>query len=86
MIEVGFPDYDVVAWYAVAAPSATPAPVVTRLNAALTKVLNSPDTHARLVAAGVTPSPSTPQELGARMSADVAKWRGVINHAGISLD
>ena len=81
--EAGVPGYDVTSWNALFAPAATPAPVVSRLSEAAREVLGLPEVRARLADLGIEASPETPDVLGARLRADVARWRGVIDRAGI---
>src|SRR5580700_4016373 len=63
-VEQGFADVVGDNWDAVLAPAGTPPAVIAKLNAALVSVLNDPDLRARLKDAGVTPSPSTPEQFG----------------------
>jgi tripartite-type tricarboxylate transporter receptor subunit TctC len=86
LAESGVAGYDATNWYAFFVPAATPAAVVATLNAELVKVLNSADVKARLSGAGMDPSPSTPQELGAFVREDTARWAGVVKAAGVRVD
>lgn len=73
--ESGLPGYVADNWYGIFAPAGTPAPVIARLNAELVKALNDPEVKARLIAAGQDPAPSTPEEMGAALRADIAIMR-----------
>lgn len=73
-------------WYAIFAPAGTPAPVIARLNRDIVKALNDPELKKNLIAAGQDPAPSTPQELGASLKADIALWTRVVETAKIKLD
>ena len=81
--EAGLPGYDAVLWSAIVLPAHAPADIVNRLNREAVRAVESPDIRAALKRAGVEADPSTPQELAARMRAEVAKWRGVATSAGI---
>lgn len=81
--EAGLPGYDAVLWSAIVLPAHVPGDIVTKLNRQVVAVVNSPDVRATLNREGVEADPSTPQELAARMQAEVAKWRGVATSAGI---
>lgn len=62
----------------------TPAPIIQRLNEALVRVLADPDLKERMRAAGSSPPlSSTPEELGAMLRSESAKWGEVIRRAGI---
>lgn len=64
--------------------SGTPAPIVQQLNQALVRVLADPDLKERMRAAGSSPPlSSTPEELGAMLRSESAKWGEVIRRAGI---
>jgi tripartite-type tricarboxylate transporter receptor subunit TctC len=81
--ESGLAGYECSLWQAIVAPAATPATVVTRLNREVTAVLNDPEVRAAFAKQGVEPDPGSPEALGARIRADVQKWRDVITSAGI---
>jgi tripartite-type tricarboxylate transporter receptor subunit TctC len=81
--ESGVPGFEVSNWYAALAPAATPAPIVTRLNAEIVKALNSADVRKRLLDLGADPVPGTPEEMGAFRKSELAKWAKVIRAAGI---
>lgn len=81
--EAGVPGFDITAWYGAFAPTRTPAPILARLHAAFAAALNDPETVARLHALGVEPAPSTPEELGSFVVAEIAKWAAIVRAAGI---
>ncbi len=70
-------------WNAIAAPARTPGPVIDRLQRAIDRALAAPEVRDRLKAAGVTAKASTPEELRRLFAGDAAKWRAVIDRAGI---
>jgi tripartite-type tricarboxylate transporter receptor subunit TctC len=82
-IESGVPGYEVVNWYAVLAPAATPKPVIAKLNAAIVKALASPDVKKRFADLGTDAMSSTPEQLAAHHRDDLARWAKVIKTAGI---
>lgn len=67
-------------------PAATPRDIVTRLNTETVKVLRLPEVKERLVANGAEPVGNTPEEFGAFMKAETAKWARVIKAANIRAD
>ena len=81
--EAGVPGYDVVAWSALLAPAGTPKPVIARLNAAVNKALNDPDTQARFRAFGGEPVGSTPEELAERIQRETRKFADMARTLGI---
>jgi tripartite-type tricarboxylate transporter receptor subunit TctC len=79
--EAGIPGYVVTAWQALVGPAGLPGAIVDRLNAELVHVLREPAIIERLRTIGNEPKPSTPEELRARMVADIAKWTTVVDNA-----
>lgn len=77
------PGYEASTWMGIGAPAGTPAPIVDALNAQINAVIVAPDTKARLVEFGVTPSPMTPGEFGRLIATDAEKWAKVVHHAGL---
>jgi tripartite-type tricarboxylate transporter receptor subunit TctC len=86
-VEMGYKEFgNVVEWYGMVAPARTPRPIVRRLNEALVRILNMPDVQERIRALGMTPSPSTPEELEKLIRADYALWGKVAKTAGVQAD
>jgi tripartite-type tricarboxylate transporter receptor subunit TctC len=84
--EAGLPGFEVISWFGIIAPGGTPPEIVTRLNAELVWVLTHPESRDRLMAAGLEPSPSSQEEFGALIRAELAKMAGVIRASGIKAD
>ena len=85
--ELGRPDLVMSTWFGLAMPHGTPKPIVQRVNAEVMKVIASPDIVQKLHAMGIDPAePNTPEEFGAFMKEDAARWRKVVKEAGIALD
>ncbi len=76
--ELGLNELDLTQWYGLFAPARTPSTVVNSLNAALNKVLGDSETVARLLADGVQVQPSSPQQLGLHVKAQLQHWAGVV--------
>jgi tripartite-type tricarboxylate transporter receptor subunit TctC len=81
--ESGVTGYDVVSWNALFAPAGTPPEIVKILNGALQNILADADVKKRLIELGIEARASTPQEISARLKADIDKWSHVIEKAGI---
>ena len=78
--------YEVVNWFGLVLPAATPREVVARLHSEIVKILLSPDIKERLSAQGADPVGSSPEEFGAFMKSETAKWARVIKEANIRAD
>jgi len=82
--EAGVANYDVVSWNALFAPAGTPPEIVKTLNQALQEILVEPEVKKRLLELGIEAKGSTPEEISARLKADIDKWQKVIEKAGIA--
>jgi tripartite-type tricarboxylate transporter receptor subunit TctC len=76
------PGFDVALWTGVLVPSGTPEPIVTRLNAALVKVLNQPDLRQRLGEQGAEAMPMSPAEFRQFIASEVEKWGKLVKISG----
>ena len=85
--EAGFPEFaNVIEWYGMVAPAATPRPIINALNSAIVRALQMPDVQSRIQALGMTPSPSAPAELDKQIRADYALWGKVVKQAGVKAE
>ncbi|MDO9404702.1 MAG: tripartite tricarboxylate transporter substrate binding protein [Polaromonas sp.] len=78
MAESGLSGFDVLNYFALAAPAGTPAPVVNALNAAIAKVVVMPDVVARFKADAVDAAAGSPAAMTAFIEADYRAWRDVV--------
>lgn len=83
LAESGLPDFDVSAWTGLFVPAGTPAAVIDRLNAETRKIASDPHYVELVHNMGTNIATSSPQEFGAFVAGDVARWTKVIAHAGI---
>lgn len=83
LAEQGIRGVEVVAWYGILAPAATPRPVIDKLNAAIAEALRQPDMIKRLRADGSDAVSSTPDEFRALLISDREKWSKLVKQAGI---
>ncbi len=84
--ESGYPEMERLGWWGLFAPAGTPSAVVNRLNAAALWALKQPDFLEKQASLGLVPRPSTPEELGAQVKEDIARWTPLVKAAGIKLD
>lgn len=80
------PGYEAVIWFGVGVPRGTPQPIVMRLNREINAALASPKIVAQLAELGATPIIATPEEFGAFVKAETAKWQKVIETAGVKVN
>ncbi len=79
----GYPDYVVTSWNALSVRAGTPTDIIAKLNAEIGAVLRMPEIRAKMANLGMERLASTPQALSQRLQTDAAKWRAVIDKAGI---
>jgi tripartite-type tricarboxylate transporter receptor subunit TctC len=79
------PGYEVTSFADIAAPRATPRPIVMRLNREIRAVLEQPEISKRLVSQGGEVQPSSPEEMTRRVARDIAKWQKIVAERGIEI-
>jgi tripartite-type tricarboxylate transporter receptor subunit TctC len=84
--EAGVPGYEVLQWYGVLAPAATPREIIGRLHGAVVRAVQDPKIRDRILADAGEPVGNTPDEFTAILRADHKKWGDVIRKAGIRVD
>lgn len=86
LIESGLKDFDVVGFYGVLAPAATPKAVVEKLAAALKATLETPEIRSRMVAQGADPAFLGPEDFTRYLGAEMPKWAKAVKDSGARLD
>ncbi len=81
--ESGVPGYAAHGWFGVLVPAAAPHAVIERLNAAIVKGLAANDARERLGALGGEVAASTPEQFGAFIATEAAKWSKLIKALGL---
>jgi tripartite-type tricarboxylate transporter receptor subunit TctC len=80
------PGYEVIGWYALGAPKATPADMIAALNKAVNASLAEPAIANRIRALGAEPMIMSPSELDAFVAADTARWAKAVKFSGAKVD
>lgn len=81
--ESGVPGYEAVSWYALYVPPATPPEIVKKINADSVAMLSDPAVKAKFEPLGIAAAGSSPEQLAAMNTADVAHWAPIIKAANI---
>lgn len=76
--EAGYPGFEALNWYAFVGPAKTPAAILDRWNLEIVKVLGDEEVKKALQQHGLTPQPTTRQELGAFMKKESEQWGKVV--------
>jgi len=80
------PGFNNTSWYALFAPTGTPASVINKVNAEMKRAVANPEFSKSLEAMGLVPASSTPKELGELVKTELVRWTKVIRDAGIRVD
>jgi tripartite-type tricarboxylate transporter receptor subunit TctC len=86
VVESGYPGFEYSNWNALFAPAKTPAAIVTKVNAAIVKILGEAEIAQKLSSQGADPAPGSPEDLARYMRTDFERWRKVIRNAGIKAE
>lgn len=84
--EGGLVGFEAVLWNGVLVPAGTPATTIARLNAEFNRVLEHPETRARLSAAGLDPAGGSPEAFATLIRAEVQRWAPVLRRLSLRLD
>jgi tripartite-type tricarboxylate transporter receptor subunit TctC len=85
MIEMGYPDFDVVPWFGLMAPAGTPKEVTDRIYAETIKVLTLPEVHKQMADLGIDLIGGTPAEFAAVIASETGQWAKLIKAMGIGV-
>jgi tripartite-type tricarboxylate transporter receptor subunit TctC len=80
------PGYEANGWYAAFAPAATPRELVAKINGDMNRAMRMPDVTQRLAGDGVEPVGTTPEQFGAYLRQEMAKWGKVARASGAKID
>ena len=86
MAEAGLPDVQAINWFALFAPAKTPPAIVAWLNRQADEIFAAPDVRQRFEAENVMLPGGPPEALGAYVAEERARWRRVIDKAGLKLE
>ena len=80
--EAGVPGYEATSWFGLWAVAGTPAPILTKLQTALTKVLKDPAVAKKIADQGGEVVIETPAQFDAFIKSEAAKWGKVVKESG----
>ena len=83
--EAGVPGYEVDQWYGVITSAKVPPAIIKKLSEAIIAAVQRPELAQRLGADGSTPIGSTPAQFNAHIKSEIAKWRKLVQAAGLQL-
>jgi len=86
MAEAGYPGVDVHLWSGIFAPSATPAPVVAKLEKSLDEAIHDPDISAKFKNLTVTPGGGPAADFRTMIEGEIVKFQDVVKAANLHFD
>ena len=86
MAEAGLPGYDISGWHGIAAPAATPKPVITKLNHAINEIFADPEFKKRWEELGTPIVGGTPEAFGTLVRTESTKLGKLVKDAGVTVD
>ncbi len=86
MAEVGAPGQEAETMQGVLVPAGTPREIIDRLQREIVKIVALPDVKERLATLGFDPIANKPEEFGAYIKSEIARWAKVINEANIKVE
>lgn len=84
--ESGLPGFAVANWAGLLGPAGLDSRIVKKLHDEIIAILATPDMQARIKQLGYDMIESSPQQFGAELKADIARWTPVAKRAGISVN
>ena len=84
--ELGYRSLEVSGWHGVFAPARTPRPRIEQLSESIGKTLHAPATRGKLLALGIEPTGTTPEQLAAIIAADTVRWRAIVKATGFTAE
>jgi len=84
--EAGIPGMQAKLWFGLFAAGKTPRPIVMKLNREIGDILRNPESREAILKQGIETTPSTPEELGAWVKNELARWTPIIQATGIKAD
>ena len=86
LAEQGLTGFEAVSWFSLMAPANLPPQIQKQLNQKVRQTLSSPEVKARLLAGGLDPAPSSPNDLSKLIASEAAKWGRVVQQSGAKLE
>ena len=84
--ESGYIGFEAVTWFGFVAPTGVPKDIVMRLNTEINKALQAADVKKKLNDQGTDVLGGTPEQFGALIKSDLARWAPIIKESGAKLD
>lgn len=84
--ESGLAGYELLSWYGMAAPRATPAALIQKLNQSVTGILNAPEVKKKFADEGADVAPpNKPEDLANLVQREKQQWEALVKGGNIKL-
>lgn len=84
--EAGLTGFDIATWFGLMAPAGTPKNVIDKVYADSARILAMPEMKKRWMEMGAEPVGNTPEQMGAQIKTEMAKFAALIAKAKLSID
>ena len=84
--ESGYPGFETVGWAGLLSPAGTPKEIITKLHGEVARVIAQPGINDRFISLGAELVSSSPEDFGAYIKSEIAKWGKVIRESGAKAD
>ncbi len=84
--ELGYKGMDLVGWYGMFAPAGLPTDIAKKIRTSIDQALASTKVQKKIADIGLFPAIGTPEDFEKRIALDLAKWKEIINEAGVVID
>lgn len=82
--EAGVPGYEVIQWSGVMGPARLPKSIITRLNGEIARIIGAGEIRERLISSGADPGGGSPEQFGALIKSEIAKWARIIKTVNLN--
>ena len=86
LAEAGVKGHELEQWWGIVVPAGTPRAVIDDLNAALHQLLATPEIIAFMAREGAEPAPSSPEDFGRHIAAELQRWSDLVVQAGLKAE
>jgi tripartite-type tricarboxylate transporter receptor subunit TctC len=86
LAEAGVTGYELGSWYGLLAPARLPVPIINKLHTETQRALQTPEVKERLNAEDLDPASATPAQLDDLRSAELSKWRKIVQQLGLRFE
>ena len=84
--EAGYPGFDASSWFGLVGPAGLPREIALKISGEIARALKQPSLNEKFIQQGSDPAGSTPEEFGAYMRSETAKWAPLVKASGARVD